>query len=115
MLVNKKKDIYKLKDMKFFDLILESRVDEFRTKYGNKFTSEQLEKIIDNAPQKFLDWIGKNFDSINFEQNFPILLNSLKEFEKISSNLPLTDIYSYKNISEVAKAIEDYKNKPKIC
>lgn len=99
--------------MDFIKLIQEGRVDEFKSKYGQKFTPEQLKSIIDNVPQKFLSWVGKNFDAIEFGKNFQKLVQSLKQFEKYSSNLPLTDINSYKNISELYNALEEYANRPK--
>ena len=80
--------------MDFLKLIKEGIVEEFQTKYSQKFSSEQLSKITNNVPQKFLNWVGKNFESINFESNFQSLVQYLREFEKISSNLPLTDIAS---------------------
>lgn len=97
--------------MKFFELIEESRVDDFKSKYGKKFNEEQLNKIIDNVPQKFLDWVGKNFDTINFNQNFLDLVTKLREFEKISSNLPRTDINSYKSLEDIYKALNDYSTR----
>lgn len=97
--------------MKFFELIKESRVDDFKSKYGKKFNEEQLNKIIDNVPQKFLDWVGKNFDTINFNQNFLDLVTKLREFEKISSNLPKTDINSYKSLEDIYKALNDYSTR----
>ena len=99
--------------MDFSEIILESRVDEFKTKYGKKYSSEQLDKIVDNVPKKFLDWVGKHFESINFQTNFQSLVQYLREFEKISSNLPLTDINSYKNITELYNALHEYANKPR--
>jgi hypothetical protein len=49
--------------MKFSEIILENRIDDFRNTYSRKYTPEQLKKIIDLIPQKFLMWVGKNFDS----------------------------------------------------
>lgn len=97
--------------MKFFDLILEGRVDEFKTRYGKKFTPEQLDRIVNNVPQKFLDWVGKVYDAINFDENFNLLITKLKEFDKISSNLPITDINGYKSLGELDKAIENYSQR----
>jgi hypothetical protein len=99
--------------MKFFELILESRVEEFKSKYGRKFSEEQQKKIIDNVPQKFLDWVGKNFETMNFQTNFQDLVLKLRNFDKVSSNLPLTDINSYKSLEQLAKALTDYANRPK--
>ena len=99
--------------MNFLKILNESRVDDFKTKYATKFSPEQLKRIVDNVPQKFLDWVGKNFDSINFEAGLNQLARNLKEFEKISSNLPKTDINSYKSVKELFDALTDYVNKPR--
>jgi hypothetical protein len=37
----------------------------------------------------------------------------LREFDKISSNLPKTDINSYKSLSEIYQALNDYANRPR--
>lgn len=99
--------------MKFFELILENRLEEFKSKHGRKYSEEQQKKIIDNVPQKYWDWVGKNFDSINFDSNFQDLVNKLKTFDKISSNLPITDINSYKNLEQLSKALTDYSERPR--
>jgi hypothetical protein len=99
--------------MNFLKILNESRVDDFKTKYATKFSPEQLKRIVDNVPQKFLDWVGKNFDSINFNDGLSQLARNLKQFEKISSNLPKTDINSYKSVKELFDALTDYANKPK--
>ena len=97
--------------MDFSNIIQESRVDDFKVKFSNKFSPEQLDKIVDNVPQKYLDWVGKNFESINFNSNFQDLVLKLREFDKISSNLPKTDINSYKNLIELYQALNDYANR----
>jgi hypothetical protein len=99
--------------MNFLKILNESRVDDFKTKYTTKFSPEQLKRIVDNVPQKFLDWVGKNFDSINFNDGLNQLARNLKQFEKISSNLPKTDINSYKSVKELFDALTDYANKPR--
>lgn len=99
--------------MKFFDILLENRVDDFKSKYNRKFNEGQLKKIVDNVPQKFLDWVGKNLDSIGFNDKLQEVSRYLREFEKISSNLPKTDINSYQSIQELWQALSDYANKPK--
>jgi hypothetical protein len=99
--------------MNFLKILNESRVDDFKTKYATKFSPEQLKRIVDNVPQKFLDWVGKNFDSINFNDGLNQLARNLKQFEKISSNLPKTDINSYKSVKELFDALTDYDNKPR--
>jgi len=72
-----------------------------------------LKKIIDNVPQKFWDWVAKNFEVMNFESNFQDLVRKLREFDKISSNLPKTDINSYKSVSELSDELQKYANRPR--
>lgn len=99
--------------MKFSKILVESRVDEFKSKYGRKFNENQIARIIDNVQTKFLDWVGKNLETINFEDNFRNAIQYLREFEKISSNLPQTDINSYNSVSELGKALDTYSKKEK--
>ena len=97
--------------MKFSEIILENRIDDFKNTYSRKYTPEQLKKIVDLIPQKFLLWVGKNFDSVNFDENFPMLQDALNSFVRIGSNLPQTDLNEYKNIGQLLDAIKDYQNK----
>jgi hypothetical protein len=97
--------------MDFLKLIQEGRVDDFKSKYGNKFSPEQLKRIIDSIPHKYLMWVGKTFDGVNFEENFPKLYNSLNKFTNISTNLPKTDINQYQNLNDLLTAISVYENR----
>lgn len=97
--------------MKFSEIILENRIDDFKSAYSMKYTPEQLKKIIDLVPQKFLMWVGKNYDSVNFNENFSLLKNALNTFVRIGSNLPQTDLNEYKNIGQLVDAIKDYESK----
>jgi hypothetical protein len=97
--------------MNFFELILENRVDDFKNKYRTKFTSEQIYRIIKNVQPKFLNWVGKNFETINFDNNFQLLLQTLKDFDKKSSNLPLTDINAYKSFSQLVDSLKEFSTK----
>lgn len=56
-------------------------------------------------------WVGKTFDGINFEENFPKLYNSLNKFTKLSTNLPKTDINQYQSLDELVNAISVYENR----
>jgi hypothetical protein len=96
--------------MDFVKLIQEGRVDDFKTKYGQKF-GEKTNEIISNVPHKFLDWVGKNLDNINIEENLPKVIQGLKKFEKISSNLPITDLYQYKSLGQLLSALSEYEQK----
>ena len=97
--------------MKFSEIILENRIDDFKTTYSQKYIPEQIKKIIDLIPQKFLMWVGKNFDSVNFNENFPLLQDALNTFVRIGSNLPQPDLNEYKNIGQLIEAIKDYEGK----
>jgi hypothetical protein len=96
--------------MDFVKLIQEGRVDDFKTKYGQKF-GEKTNEIISNVPHKFLDWVGKNLDNINIEENLQKAIQGLKKFEKISSNLPITDLYQYKSLGQLLSALSEYEQK----
>ena len=97
--------------MDLLKIIQEGRTDDFKSKYGQKFSPEIINRIISNVTPKFLPWVGKVMDSINFEDNFLKLTPALNKFEKISSNLPKTDINQYQTLAELTGAITDYENK----
>jgi hypothetical protein len=99
--------------MDFLKLIQEGRDDDFKSMYRQKFSPEIINRIISKVTPKFLQWAGKVLDSINFEDNFLKLTQNLNKFEKISSNLPKTDINQYQTLAELTGAITDYENKPR--
>ena len=97
--------------MDFLKLIQEGRVDDFRAKYSQKFGEENIKKILKAVPQKYLDWVGKNMDGVNFDENLSVLGKVLDGFQKISSNLPITDLYQYKSIGQLYSALTDYQKR----
>lgn len=97
--------------MDFLKLIKEGRVEDFKSKYGQKFSPVNADRIVANVSPKFLNWVGKTFDAINFEENFPKLVAVLKKFERISSNLPKTDINQYGSFGELSSVLSDYESK----
>jgi hypothetical protein len=97
--------------MDFLKLIQEGRVDDFKAKYGQRFEPNKLNELISKITPKYLTWVGKTFDSINFEDNFPKLVEALKKFDKISTNLPKTDINQYQNLNELLTDIQTYENR----
>ncbi len=97
--------------MDFLKIIQEGREDEFKTKYSQKFTPEQISSIVKMVPTKFLEWAGKNLDSINFDNTLPKLSVALKTFDKISSNLPITDINGYKSIIDLINGLISYEQR----
>jgi hypothetical protein len=97
--------------MEFLNILQESRLSDFKTKYTQKLGAENVEKIAKEIPPKYLEWVGKVLDSINFDENFAKVTEAIKIFDKIYSNLPITDLYQYKNVGQLLGAINEYKNK----
>jgi hypothetical protein len=97
--------------MKFSEYILEGRVDDFKMKHGKKFSPPNIDKIIKNISPKYLDWVGKVMDDVNFDENLKTMVSTLKRFETISTNLPLTDINQYKTLNDLVTSIKTYDNR----
>ena len=97
--------------MDFLKLIQEGRVDDFKAKYSQKFGTENVNKIIKSVPQKYLDWVGKHMDGVNFDENLSKIQTALDKFQKVSSNLPITDIYQYKSVGQLFSALTDYDSR----
>jgi hypothetical protein len=97
--------------MDLLNLIKESRVDDFIDKYVRKFSPVMISKITSEITPKFLQWVGKVMDGVNFDDNFIKLSEALKRFEKISTNLPKTDINQYQTLDELITAITNYEGK----
>ena len=99
--------------MNFLELLKEGRVEDFKEKYGRKFSPNHLNKITGAVPMKYLEWVGKVIDDVNFDENIQKLVDGINKFEKISTNLPLTDINQYKSLDQLLKGLSDYENKPR--
>lgn len=97
--------------MDLLKLIQEGRIDDFKSRYAQKFGKGNVEKITKLIPLKYLEWVGKNLDVINFEENLSKLNEALTIFDKISTNLPITDLNQYKNVGELFNALTEYKNR----
>jgi len=97
--------------MDFLKLISEGRIEQFESKYSKKFSPEQLKRMSEVIQPKYLDWVGKNIDSINFDENFNKLAEAIKKFVSIGSNLPITDLYQYPNTTKLYQALADYSNR----
>ena len=97
--------------MNFSEIILEGRVENFQTKFSTKFTAEQMKRIVQMVLPKYLDWVGKNMDGINFDENFPKIVEAIKKFNKISTNLPITDLYGYKSINQLFEELQKYETR----
>ena len=97
--------------MEFLELIQEGRKEDFIQRYSKKFTPDLIKKITSEVPPKYLDWAGKVIDPINFDANFAKMVVALEAFERLSTNLPLTDINQYNSIVELINALTTYENR----
>ena len=94
--------------MKLSNLLVENKVDEFKSKFSTKFSEENLNKIVSVIPTRFLMWAGKMLDNINFDENLSKITAAITSFDKISSSLPLTDINQYQSVDQLVDAINSY-------
>lgn len=94
--------------MKLSNLLVENKVDEFKSKFSTKFSEENLNKIVSVIPTRFLMWVGKALDNINFDENLSKVAAAITSFDKISSSLPLTDINQYQSVDQLVDAINSY-------
>lgn len=99
--------------MDFLKILNEGRVEDFQNSYSQKFSKEQIDRIVKMFLPKYLNWVGKNLDAIQFDERLPKLYNAVNKFHLISSNLPITDLYQYKSADQLFSALEDYQNKQK--
>jgi predicted nucleic acid-binding Zn-ribbon protein len=97
--------------MNILRILSEGRVDDFREKYTHKFGSQNVERLVNVISPKYLDWVGKYMDQVNFEDIYSQLASALETFDKISNNLPLTDINQYRDVNQLLNAISEHKNK----
>jgi hypothetical protein len=104
--------------MKFIELIFEGREDDFKTTYGNKFSPEKLEAIINMVNEipngsKFLTFLGKVLPNTGFSQGIldDTVKPVLKKFVAIGPNLEIKDINQYKTFAELKNAINQYENR----
>lgn len=97
--------------MQFSELIIESREDDFKKKYSKKFSAQNLEKIVKSIAPKYLDWVGKVIDEINFDETFSKVVPTVTRFNNISTNLPQTDINQYKSFNDLYDSITKYDSR----
>ena len=103
--------------MKFINLLLEGREDDFKNTYGKKFSPEKLDAIINMVNEipngsKFLTFLGKTLpqtipDGLLDEK----VKDTLKKFVSIGPNLQIKDINQYKTFAELYSAIEEYETR----
>ena len=103
--------------MKFINLLLERREEDFKTTYGKKFSPEKLDaiiKMINEIPNgsKFLTFLGRVLpqtvpDGLLDEK----VKDTLKKFVSIGPNLQIKDINQYKTFAELYSAIQEYETR----
>jgi len=96
--------------MNFSKILLEGRVEDFENKYTQKYGAQNVQRIVNQVIPKYLDWVGRNFDAVSFDDNYGKLVAALNTFDKISHNLPLTDINQYNSLEKLIGAIDQYNN-----
>jgi len=103
--------------MKFINIILsEGRRDDFVNKYRNKFSNEELKKIImlsqNLSPNnKFLMFLGNVMPTQNFDENISKAQKAVESFIKYQQALEEKDINKYQSLEDIIKAIDAHENK----
>lgn len=97
--------------MKFLDLILEGRKEEFIKKYSRKFSQSDINRIVNDFKPKYYDWVGKHLDPISIKTIYSEIVAAIKLFDKISTNLSQTDINEYKSVNELVDEIKKYTSR----
>jgi archaellum component FlaC len=103
--------------MKFINLLLEGREEDFKTTYGKKFSPEKLGaiiKMVNEIPNgsKFLTFLGRALPStIAGGLLDEKIKDTLKKFVSIGPNLQIKDINQYKTFAELYSAIEEYETR----
>ena len=62
--------------MKFLEILLEDRFEEFKNKYSNKFSADLIDRLV-RVPSKYLNWVGKVADPISISNELPDLFFSI--------------------------------------
>ena len=103
--------------MKFINLLLEGREEDFKTTYGKKFSLEKLDaiiKMVNEIPNgsKFLTFLGRVLpqtvpDGLLDEK----VKDTLKKFVSVGPNLQIKDINQYKTFAELYSAIQEYETR----
>lgn len=103
--------------MKFINIILsEGRRDDFVNKYRNKFSNEELKKIImlsqNLSPNnKFLMFLGNVMPTQNFDENLSKAQKAIESFIKYQQALEEKDINKYQSLEDIIQAIDAHENK----
>lgn len=102
--------------MNLVDLIVEGRREDFVAKYKNKFTNDELKKIVMASTEieknnKFLDFIGKIITTGSVESDLTKVKSLIEKFKKFQENLPIKDINKVENLEALQGLIDTYENR----
>lgn len=103
--------------MKFIELLYEGREDDFKATYGNRFSPEKLDAIINMANEipngsKFLTFLGRVLPNTVSQGILDDTVKPvLKKFVAIGPNLQIKDINQYKTFAQLNDAINEYENR----
>jgi hypothetical protein len=97
-------------------ILFEGREDDFRFKYGDKFSQNEIELLIGITKKlpngtKFLPFLGKSMNTGFSKDEEEQVLNLLKKFVAVGKNLEIKDINSYSSIDELKNGLKTYEEK----
>ena len=102
--------------MDLLSLLIEGRREDFVAKYKNKFTGDQLKKIVMMSTEidknnKFLDFMGKVLTSDDVDTQLGNIKILLDKFKKFQNNLEVKDLNKIENLVALKGLISDYENR----
>jgi hypothetical protein len=102
--------------MDLLSLLIEGRREDFVAKYKNKFTGDQLKKIVMMSTEidknnKFLDFMGKVLTSDDVDTQLSNIKILLDKFKKFQNNLEVKDLNKIENLVALEGLISDYENR----
>jgi hypothetical protein len=97
-------------------ILFEGREDDFRFKYGDKFSQNEIESLIGITKKlpngtKFLPFLGKSMNTGFSKDEEEQVLNLLKKFVAVGKNLQIKDINAYPSIDELKNGLKTYEEK----
>lgn len=102
--------------MDLVSLLVEGRREDFVVKYKNKFTGEQLKKIVMMSTEidknnKFLDFMGNVLSPDLVDTQLGDVKILLDKFKKFQNKLGVKDINKIENLVALEGLISDYENR----
>jgi len=97
-------------------VLLESRESDFRTKFGNKFSQENLDEIVRLSKlvpngSKFLNFLGNSLPDELTDEVFEDTKQLLKKFVSVGPNLERTDINQYVDLQDLRNELKKHENR----